>query len=227
MSVTAQNPIKVLLVENLALIRAGLRMLIENQPGMSVVGEADNPADAIALVAQEQPDIILLEPSAQEQFADIARLAAAANLARIILVTDRCDPVFQQQALQSGAVGIVTKGQPADVLIKAIVRVYAGEAWIDRKTMAAILTKSLPPGNGGGANFEAEKIAMLSDKEREVIALLGEGLKNKEIAERLFIAEITVRHRLTSIFSKLGISDRLELILYALQHNLVQVPQRG
>lgn len=226
MSVAHQNPIKVLLVDRLALVRAGLRLLIESQPGMVVVGEADNPTDAVEIAARERPDIILLEPGGKDQIASIPHLLASANGARIILVTDQFDPLVHQQALQYGAVGIVTKAQPAHVLIKAIVRVHAGEAWVDRTMMATLLMNGSRARNGEPMDPEAKKIALLTDKEREVIALLGEGLKNREIAERLSISEITVRHRLTSIFSKLGISDRLELILYAIQHNLTTPSQK-
>jgi len=222
----AQNSIKIMLVDKHALVRTGLRMLIESQPGMSVVGEAGNSADALVVAASERPDIILLEPNGKEPIPDcVARLTAAANRARVILVTDECDPDAHQQAIQSGVIGIVLKEQPADVLIKAIAKVHAGEAWIDRSLMADMLTKLARGWVEGEANPEAEKIAALSDKEREVITLIGQGLKNKEIAKRLSLSEVTVRHRLTSIFSKLSISDRLELILYAFQHDLVRLPR--
>ena len=132
----------------------------------------------------------------------------------------------QQHALRLGASGIVGKDQPADVLFKAIEKVHAGEVWVDRVLMATILGAMSSTGERRTADPEAAKIALLTARERQIIAVVGEGLKNKRIAERLRISEATVRHHLTSIFDKLGVSGRLELTVYAYQHGLSKLPPR-
>jgi DNA-binding NarL/FixJ family response regulator len=202
-----------------------MRMLLESYPQFRVVGNTGNIDEALKLVAHQQPDIILLELNLN-QFNNlelIPRLLDAAKNARVILVTSETDNDIHCQAAQLGAMGIVLKDQSPDVLVKAIDKVSAGEAWLDRTTVATVLTKMsrTQPEN---ADPDAEKLASLTSREREIITLVGQGLKNQQIAERVGLSEITVRHYLTSIFSKLEVSDRLELIIYAYQHNLAQLP---
>jgi DNA-binding NarL/FixJ family response regulator len=121
--------------------------------------------------------------------------------------------------------GIVKKEKAAEVLISAIERVHAGEAWLDPSLMAGVLTEMTRSSRGKKTDPEADKIAALTNREREVIALVGEGIKSKEIAGRLFISETTVRHHLTSIFDKLGVADRVELLIYAYRHGLASPPR--
>jgi DNA-binding NarL/FixJ family response regulator len=227
MSSPTEKPIRILLVDNRVLIRAGLCLLIERQPGMTIAGEAGNSTDALALATQEQPDIILFEVNLNDSLAVdlIPQLLNAAKHARVILVTEVRDPQVHHQAVQWGSMGVVLKEQPAEVLVKAIRKVYAGEAWLDRMTIASVLTKMSHARADAEADPELLKIATLSERERDVIALVGQGYKNKQIAETLYISEITVRHHLTSIFSKLGIADRLELLIFAYQHGLAQLPR--
>jgi len=116
------------------------------------------------------------------------------------------------------------KQQAADLLLKAIKKVHAGEVWIDRSMMSSVLS-DVRSERHEETDPEAPKIASLTPREREVIALVSEGLKNKLIGERLFISETTVTHHLSSIFSKLDVSDRLELIIYAFRHGLAKIPK--
>jgi two-component system nitrate/nitrite response regulator NarL len=122
----------------------------------------------------------------------------------------------------AGAMGVVLKEHAAEVLIKAINKVHQGEVWLDRSMMGTVLDEMT---QAPEIDPEGARIASLSDREREVIALIAEGLKNKQIAQRLFISETTVTHHLSSIFSKLDVSDRLELIIYAFRHGLAQLPR--
>ena len=110
------------------------------------------------------------------------------------------------------------------VLIKAIRKIHAGEAWFDRSTVAAVLAEFSGLNGAKHTSKEAAPIAQLTDREQQVIGLIAQGLKNRQIAERLFISEATVRHHLTSIYSKLGVADRLELIIFSFKHNLGRVP---
>jgi DNA-binding NarL/FixJ family response regulator len=227
MSLTPGNVIRILLIDRHALVRAGLRLLIESQPGFEVVGEASDPTEALAIIAQVHPDIVLLEPGGDGEHLEmgaLAQLASAGDL-RLILVTAIRDPRMHYQAIQMGAMGVVKKEEPPAVLMKAIEKVKSGEAWVDRSTMAGFIRELSQARMGEALDQEAGRIGMLTKREREVIGLIGQGLKNRQIAERLSISEVTVRHHLTSIFSKLAVSDRLELMVYAFQNKLATPPR--
>lgn len=223
----AAEPIRVLLVDDHAVVRAGLRMIIQSRAGMTIIGEAGNRDDALSLAASEHPNIILLDLDlgADSGMNLIAELLAAASEARIIILTGLRDPEAHRQAVLLGAMGIVKKEKAAEVLITAIERVHLGEAWLDPPLMAGVLSEMTRSSKGRKTDPEADKIAALTNREREVIVLVGEGIKSKEIAGRLFISETTVRHHLTSIFDKLGVADRVELLIYAYRHGLASPPR--
>lgn len=222
----ADKPIRIALVDDHPVLRAGVRLLVEAQPGMSVVGEAEDRVSAVCLASREQPDVILLDLdlAGDNGTESIAELVAAAPGARVLVLTGVRDVLSLRRAVHRGAVGIVHKGCAPDVLIRAIETVHAGEVWLEGSMMASVLTE-IARGDKGEAPAPPCAVPSLSKREREVIAILSEGLSNKGIAERLFISETTVRHHLTSIFAKLGVSDRLELLIYAYRHGLVVPPQ--
>ncbi|MEK6321655.1 MAG: response regulator transcription factor [Acidobacteriota bacterium] len=221
------EPIRVLLIDDHVIVRAGLRMLLESYKKMIVVGEASSRADAVAIAAREQPDIILLDLDlAGESGLDFLReLLATAPGARVVILTGVRDPEAHRQAVRLGAMGLVFKDKAAEVLIKAIERVHAGEVWLDRQLTARVLSEmSQVDESRTKVDGDAEKIALLTDREREIMGLVCQGFKNKQIAERLFISEATVRNHLTSILSKLELSDRFELALFAYRHHLAKPP---
>lgn len=225
MSTPLPPPIRLLLVEDHGIVRAGLRMLIESQPELTLVGEAANRVEALALASREQPDVILLDLDLDGEVIldNIPALLAATNQARVVVLTGVRDPEIHRRAVRLGAVGLVLKENAAEVLLRAITQVHAGEAWLEPAMVANVLGDMTRTQVARQYDAEKTKITSLTDREREVIGLLGEGLKNKHIAERLFISEATVRHHLTAIFAKLGVTDRLELVIYAYQHGLVQL----
>ena len=220
----AATPIRIVLVDDHALVLAGLRMLIESQPGLAVTGEASTPDQALAVVARERPEIVLLDLdlAGRSGLDLIPELRTASPSSRIVVLTGLRDVAAHQQAVRSGARGVVLKEMAADVLVKAIEKVHAGEAWLNRTMIADVLAEL--PRATEKENPEAPRIRSLSAREREVLALIGEALSNKRIAERLCITETTVRHHLTSIFATLGVSDRLELLVYAHRHKLGPPP---
>jgi len=223
----AAKSIRILLVDDHAVVRAGLRLIIQSRPGMTIVGEAGNRDDALKLAASQSPEIILLDLDlgGESGMALIADLKAAAPDARVIILTGLRDTDTHRQAVLAGAMGIVKKEKAAEVLISAIERVRAGEAWLDPSLVAGVLNEVTGSSKPRKDNPEMEKIETLTNREREVIALVGEGIKNKEIANRLFISETTVRHHLTSIFDKLAVADRVELLIYAYRHGLADPPR--
>ena len=140
---------------------------------------------------------------------------------RVLILTGVLNPDAHRAAIRKGAMGIVLKEHAADLLLKAIKKVNDGEVWIDRSMMGMVIQEFSKPAY---TDPEVSKIEALTSREREVIGLVGEGLKNKQIAERLFISETTVTHHLSSVFAKLDVSDRLELTIYAFRHGLAKMP---
>jgi DNA-binding NarL/FixJ family response regulator len=223
MSDAALEPIRILIVDDHAVVRAGLRMLIDQNPAMKVIGLAGNRSEALALAASEQPNLIILDIllGDEDGLTILPELREVAKEARVLVLTGLRGSESQRRAMLAGAMGIVLKEHAAEVLLKAINKVHQGEVWLDRSLMGGVLDEMTQVPE---PDPEKARIASLTDREREVVALIAEGLKNKQIGERLFISETTVTHHLSSIFSKLGVSDRLELVIYAFAHRLANVP---
>ena len=219
--------VNIIIVDDHAVVRAGLRLLIEMDQRFGICGEAGNCDDALASTKATQPDLILLDIDldGENSLLLIPSLLRDAPAARVLVLTGLGDEGIHAEALKAGAMGLVLKEKAAEVLLKAIEKVSQGEVWFDRMTMGNVLSQMSRGGGRAGEDPEGSKIASLTEREREVVTLIGEGLKNKQIAERLFISETTVRHHLTSVFNKLGVTDRLELVIYAYRHNLAKPPK--
>jgi DNA-binding NarL/FixJ family response regulator len=214
--------IRVLIVDDHALVRAALRMLIESQPGVIVVGEAAGFEDALSATGREQPDVVLLDLDlgGVNGVDLLPQLHTAAPKTHVVVLTGIRDVEMHRRAVRLGAVGLVLKDKAAEVLMQAITKVYAGEIWLDSALVAGVLSEITRPKLRQLTDPEAMKIATLTAREREVIELVGQGLRNMTIADRLCISEATVRHHLTSIFAKLSVNDRLQLAIYAYRHGL-------
>jgi len=218
MSAIIRTP--VLIVHRQALICAALSCLIGAWPEIGRVGEAADLAEALAAISIEQPGLILLDTDEHADFASTTISALhSASRAHILLLCGGNNHLAQRRALLKGAMGLVCKEKPPEVLHKAIQCVLAGEIWIDRTVAAQVLT-DLVVGASESYSINSNRIGMLTKRERQVVTLIGEGLKNKQIAHRLAISEPTVRHHLTSIFEKLGVKNRLELVIFAHRYNL-------
>ena len=220
----SQTAIRILLVDDHQIFLTGLQLLIEKEPDMIVVGTATNRAEALALM-QEHPDIVLLDLDlGNESGIDfLPQLIEPEEPPRVIIVTGVPDPELHLRAVRLGALGVVLKLDPPGFLVKAIRKVHGGEMWLNRPMISTVMTE-LIHARAKKMDSEALKIAELTVREREVIALVAEGMRNKQIGERLFISEKTVRHYLTSVFDKLGVADRLALMIYAFQHGLAKIP---
>lgn len=241
--------IRILLIDDQAIVREGLRMLLESHPGIVVVGEASDCRQAIVLVKQAQPDVILLDLDLGNAGGHdcLEELTSLSPESRVLVLTGLYDLDLHQAAISRGAMGLVRKLEAAEVLVKAIKKVYAGEVWLDGALMARLLeelwreressntayfppnserqiTRGTQPQTIQVSPEERVKIALLTDREREVVTLIGEGLRNQQIADRLCISVITVRHHLSSVFSKLDVSDRFELAIYAYRNGLAKLP---
>ena len=216
-------PITVLIVDDHAVVRAGLKMLIDQGPGMKVTGVAGNRAEALNAAASTQPDVIILDIvlGDEDGLSFLPELRQVARNSRVLVLTGLRSSESQRQAMRAGAMGVVLKDHAAEVLIKAIEKVHSGEVWLDRLTMGRVLQEISEEKQ---SDPNRAKIDTLTERERQVVSLVGEGLKNKQIADRLFISETTVTHHLSSVFSKLEVSDRLELVVYAFRHGLAKLP---
>jgi two-component system, NarL family, nitrate/nitrite response regulator NarL len=209
------------------IVRAGIRSIIEEHPGMMVVGEAPSRIEDLGSI-QDRPDVILidLDSSNGDSHQHLANVIQKMQPTCVLVLTSRRDPEFFQRIAQQGCMGVVLKDKPIAVLLKAIERVSAGEIWFDRSTMAGVIRDIKHP-NGSKSNGEAAtRIATLTKREREVIGLMCEGLKTRQLAERMFISETTVRHHLTSVYDKLEVADRFELVFWAYKHGLATPPPR-
>jgi len=217
--------IRVLLIDDHAVVRSGLRLLLEARPGFHVVGEAGDRSTALALANKTQPEIILLDLTlpGTSGLDLIPELLAAAAESRIIILTGVLDPEAHTHAVAAGARGVVLKEKAPEVLVKAIEKVHDGEVWLDRSAVARLVDARQEASRKAARHDPEEtKIASLTGREREIITLIGCGFRNKQIAARLFISEGTVRNHLTTVFSKLEVADRMELLMYAYRHGLAK-----
>lgn len=243
--------IRILLIDDQTIVREGLRMLLDSQSGMTVVGEASDPLEATSLAQREQPDLIILDLDLGNASGldCLEKLNSVASKSKVLVLTGLSDLNQHLLAISTGAVGVVNKLEASEALIKAIRKVHSGEAWLDDTLTARLLEEfwslqksrnspraySFPRSENQFAEVphsaetqvppeENAKIALLTEREKEVVVLIGEGLRNQQIADRLSISIITVRHHLSSIFSKLSVSDRFELAIYAYRHGLAKLP---
>jgi DNA-binding NarL/FixJ family response regulator len=207
---TSDAVIRVFLVVTAGLERAALRVLMDSWPRVTVVGEADADSDAAASISSKKPDIVVVD--LDDSFPElIPEILAADDTVRAVVLTGSRDAALHQRAVRLGTLGIVLKEKGPDELRRAIEKVYAGEVWLDRSLTASVISdfRGLREHDGG----VTPPLDVLSARERELAHLVAEGLKNRSIGQRLFISETTVRHHLTSIFSKIGVSNRVELVL--------------
>ena len=211
---------RILIAADRSLFREGLRRLLEAEPHLTVAGEARDAEEAVTLVEQLQPDILLLDLSEPRGSGLLAlkRIHGSGTRVRIILFTATSDRSELVGALQLGVRGVVTKMASAEVLLTVIRTVMDGHYWIADECVVDLLDtfRKMMPENGPPAGFSG-----LTGRELKIVAMVGAGLTNRKIAETLSLSEHTVKHHLTRIFDKLGISSRFQLALFAAQHRLL------
>lgn len=223
------GPIRVLIVDDQNLFRDGLANLLNSEPGIQVIGCTDAILPTLEAIRHLRPDIALIgwpasSANSQKVFSLIQETRSRTRV--IMLVNDEVKEDFVE-AVRQGCCGIVPRDTSTEMLIKSIRKVHAGEFWLDRMTTADVIRRlakkaagQTGPGNTAARLGLREQGSALSQREREIVVLVAQGFKNKEMAERMFISEQTVKNHLHNIFDKLGVSDRLELALYAIHHNL-------
>lgn len=219
--------IRVLIADAQPVVIEGLRTTLAKQPLIQIVGEANDGMDVIDKAVQLDPDIVLMDLKLPrvDGLTVIRSIQTRAPRSKVLLFSSGENKEEFVEAMKLGCAGVLTKEGPLHLIEKSLAKVQAGEIWLDSTTTAAVIrqfaapapTEHAPPTMNGKSNRERMQ---LSQREREIIVLIAQGYKNKEIAEKMFITEQTVKNHLHNVFDKLGVSDRLELALYAIHNSL-------
>ncbi|HEV2713713.1 MAG TPA: response regulator transcription factor [Terriglobales bacterium] len=217
------QPIRIVIADDHPIFRDGLRRLLEAEPDLKVIGEAQDGTEAVKLARQLKPDILLLD-LAMPRMPGLEALremssGSNSNAVRVILLTAAAEKKQIVEALQLGARGVVMKDSATQLLLKSIHTVMAGEYWVGRESVSNLVQylRSLVQSSGEEAR---QKKFGLTPRELEIVSTVVAGYSNKEIAEYCKISEDTVKHHLSNIFDKLGVSTRLELALFAVNQSL-------
>jgi len=217
--------IRVLIVDDQELVRTGLRGILRERFGFTVVGELDDGADVLAAVARAHPDVVVMDV----RMPHVDGVAATRALARsddappVLVLTTFDDDEILAQALRAGAAGFLLKSAPAEDLQRAVRVLVGGNAWLDPAVTHRVLTdyREAVPAIRPGAQVE-----LLTPRERDVLALIGVGMSNAEIANALFLGEGTVKTHIGHLFAKLQLRDRAAAVIFAFDHGLVRPGER-
>ncbi len=227
--------IRVVLADDQALLRKGFRMILEAEDGLEIVGEAADGADAVRLVELYRPDVVLMDVRMPDLDGIAATRAITASDAggetRVLMLTTFDLDEYAFNALRAGASGFLLKDVPPAELVAAIRTVARGDAVVSPRITRRLLEEyahtlpdlSAPAGAGAdGAGADANPaLASLTEREREVLLAVADGLSNAEIAERLYVSEATVKSHVGRLLAKLGLRDRVQAVVFAFQSGLV------
>ncbi len=225
------NPIRVLIADAQPIVLEGLRSVLSRYPDIEVMAEAVDGVEAIDKTVHLEPDVVLLDLHMPrvDGLTVLRSIQTRAPRSKVILFASAENKDEFVEAMKLGCSGILLKETSTALIEKSIHRVNAGEIWLDSTTTAAVIrhfaspkdfpAAHAPTPHAGNGKAPRER-AQLSQREREIIVLIAQGYKNKEIAEKMFITEQTVKNHLHNVFDKLGVSDRLELALYAIHNSL-------
>ena len=204
--------IRVVIADDHAVVRAGLAQLIATFAGVELVGAAENGEEAVSLCTERTPDVVLmdLEMPVLDGIESTRRIKAAQPEIAVVVLTSFSDRERILRALDAGAVGYLLKDAEPDELARAIEAAARGESPLDPKAARALLS----------ARRASTPAEALSEREREVLTMVAEGLPNKVIAQRLAISEKTVKAHLTSVYRQIGVTDRTQAALWAQRHGV-------
>jgi two-component system, NarL family, nitrate/nitrite response regulator NarL len=216
--------VRIVIADDHPIFRDGLRRLLESEPDLKVLGEASDGAEAVKLARQLKPDILLLDLAMPkhpglEALRELSVGTPGANPVRVILLTAAAEKGQIVEALQLGARGVVLKDSATQLLLKAIHTVMAGEYWVGRESVSNLVQYLRTLMQSSSDEARQRKFG-LTPRELEIVSAVVAGYSNKEIAEYFKISEDTVKHHLSNVFDKLGVSTRLELALFAVNQAL-------
>jgi len=222
MATAKSNPIRatttVMLVDDHPLVRQGMRQTVERSGTFSVVAEASTAAEAMALVREHQPDIAIIDITLEDTsgLELVKDLRAMYERVKIIVASMHEESLFAERAMKAGALAYINKSTPADQLIEAIKRVAKGRVWVSSALSERLLRRMVD----GAEEGEDDPVAKLSDRELEVFIMIGQGVRTREIAERLCLSVKTIDTYRENIKAKLGVDHGTELIHYAVKWRL-------
>ena len=219
--------ISILLVDDQELLRMGFRMVLESQPDMEVAGEAGNGDEALALVRRHDPDVVLMDvrmPGVDGVEAT-RRIVAAGSRSRVIILTTFDIDEYAYPALRAGASGFLLKDAPPADLLSAIRAVASGDSVVapstTRRLLASVADRLPGAGEHGAATAQVPALDELTPREHEVLIAVARGLSNAEVAAELVLSEATVKSHVGRILSKLGLRDRVQIVVFAYRHRLI------
>jgi len=211
------TPIRILVVDDHMIVREGLRWMLDEATGIEVAGEAETGAEALEAIPSVSPDVVLLdihlpEPNGLEILAEIRDSYPDIP---VVMLTMSDEPAYVEEAVRVGAAGYLVKNAPQAELIRAITAAAAGDAYIQTEVTRPLLARFAREVRAEGA------APAISPRELQIVALLAEGLANKQIATKLGISDTTVKGYLQELYEKLGASDRAQAVAIALRHRLI------
>ena len=212
---------RVVIVDDHTLFRDGLRTILGMEDDFEVIADVESAEDLVELMWQTKPDVLLLDIR-MPQGSGLDALPAVVRISpnTSVIVLTACDEMEEHvRAFKLGARGVVLKDSARQTLVQAIRSVCRGETWMDPR-MSGVLVAELARSGSEGDGLTIDRDDGLTDRELEIVRLVAGGKKNKEVAALLAISERTVRTNLTSVFQKLGVRDRIGLVMYALRHGL-------
>jgi len=226
----APTPIRVVLVDDQALIRAGFRLILETEPGIEVVGEAADGAQALEVVRWRRPDIVLMDVQmpGMDGLEATRRLLAGTDalepVPRVIILTTFELDEYVYEALRAGASGFLLKNAPPEELLAAIHVVHAGGALLAPSVAARVIRTFA---QRRPRDVAARRLGPLTEREREILVLMARGMSNTEIADVLVVGEATVKSHVSSILGKLEVRDRVGAVIAAYEGGLIEVGDAG
>jgi len=216
---TRSDRIRIAIVDDHTMLREGLRKILSMEDDIEVVADIDNARGAVAVAERERPDVMLLDlrMPGLSGLDVISPVHDASPSTKVLILTASDDRRDHVAALTQGARGIIMKDSAAETLVTAIRAVHAGHAWVDREITGTLLEELAHRGTTSETETESPTLTV---RESEIVGLVISGCRNREISERLKISEKTVKAHLSNIFAKLGVRDRLELAIYALNRRV-------
>ncbi|CAM3922718.1 response regulator transcription factor [Kibdelosporangium persicum] len=213
--------IRVVLVDDQELMRVGFRMVLGAQPDMEIVGEAGDGDAAVKLAAELRPDVVLMDVRMPVlDGVEATKLITEAGTAKVLVMTTFDLDEYALTALRNGASGFMLKDTPPDHLVAALRSVASGDAVVSPSVTRRLLDRFL--GAAGGQLRDASVLDALTDREREVLVLMAQGLSNTEIARKLFLSEATVKTHVGRVLAKLELRDRVQAVVLAYETGLVR-----